>query len=136
MITKDEVVSIPVGMEKFFGGCGEMVRPSVETVVKLVKQIPHGKVTTIEALRSQIAQRFEVFAACPAATMKSVMQAIEQGENFCYWRLVKKGGQIISGFPGGIKEHKQLLEQEGFVIDESGKAPIVEDFASRLHVFR
>lgn len=136
MRIKDEVVRIPAGMERFFGGCGEMVRPSVKTVVTLVAQIPRGKIATIEALRSRIACKSKVFAACPAATMKSVMQAIEHHENFCYWRLVKKGGQIISQFPGGVKEHKRLLEQEGLVIDESGKVPMVEGLASRLHVFR
>ncbi len=136
MATQDEIVKIPAGMEKFFGGGGEMVRPSVRTVVTFVSQIPAGKVATVEALRSKIARKFDVHAACPTATMKSVLQAIDAKEQFCYWRLVKKGGQVIEQFPGGAKEHQRLLKQEGLAIDALKKVPVVKDFNSKLHVFK
>jgi alkylated DNA nucleotide flippase Atl1 len=136
MTAKDEITTIPVGMEKFFGGGGKMVRPSVTTVVKLIARIPRGKIATLDALRSKIARESKVHAACPAATMKSVIHAIDAKEQFCYWRLVKKDGQFIGQFPGGIKGHRKLLEQEGIVVDAAGRLPVVADFPARLHVFK
>ena len=136
MSNKDEVVDIPATMEKYFRGGGQMVKPSIKTVFQLVSKIPEGKVATLGALRERIAKKHKVHTACPAATMKSLKEAIKTEKEFGYWRIVKNDGQFIGQFPGGIDSHMDKLQEEGFDIDNSKKNPILKGFTDSLHNFR
>lgn len=45
-----------------------------------------------------------------------------------YWRTLKKKGELNERFPGGIAEHKRLLEQEGHKVIQKGKKWVVADY--------
>ncbi|TQV66319.1 hypothetical protein FKG94_27390 [Exilibacterium tricleocarpae] len=131
----DEILKIPKTMEKFFGGSGKMVKPSVKTVVRYVNKIPRGKLASIEALRDKLARVNKVDVACPAGTMKSIKMAIKDEEKLCYWRLIKKDGSLISQFPGGVKEQQRSLLEEGIEVEENKGKPRVTNFDKKLFSF-
>lgn len=49
MESEDEIVNIPKTMERFFGCSGTMLKPSPSTVAALIKKIPKGQLTTLDA---------------------------------------------------------------------------------------
>lgn len=129
---EDKVEPIPRTMEKFFGCSGKMVKPSLSTVKKVVKKVRKGKVITLDQLREKLAKDFGVQAACPASTTKALQILSREEKPICYWRVIKKKGELISKYPNGQKGHAALLETEGFEIDFSKKEPYVVDFEARL----
>ena len=128
----DEIQTIPKTMEKFFGCSGKMVKPSVNTVKAIVKKIRKGKLVTLEQLRDKLACDFGVQTACPASTTKALKVLSKENRPVCYWRVVKKKGELIGGFANGVKGHASLLEQEGFEIDFSKKNPVVVGYDMKL----
>ena len=122
---EDKIEAIPKTMEKFFGCSGKMVRPSTNTVKRVVRKIPKGEILTLEQLREKLAIDFNVQVACPASTSKALKTLAKEEKTICYWRVVKKKGELIADFPNGIEGHAELLESEGFEIDYSKKNPFV-----------
>ena len=129
---KDKIEPIPETMEKFFGCSGEMVKPSSDTVKSVVSKIPRGKLITLEQLREKLAKDFGVQTACPAGTTKALQILSKEESSICYWRVIKKKGELIAKFPGGVEGHASLLEKEGFEVDNNRKNPVVLDYASKL----
>ena len=124
----DEIKPIPKSMEKFFGCARNMVKPSRETVKNVVRKIRKGKLITVDQLRSEIAENCNVQAACPASTLKALEILAAQDKPVCYWRVVKKKGELIVKFPGGFEDHGRRLSDEGWQIDYNKKIPVVIDF--------
>jgi len=129
---EDEIVVIPKTMEKFFGCSGKMVKPSIKTVKQIVEQIPKGKLYTLEQIKEKLAFDFNVQTACPASINKALLILSKEEKPICYWRVIKKKGELISKFPDGVEGHGLLLEIEGFEIDTSKKYPIVFEFRDKL----
>ena len=120
---KDEIESIPKTMEKFFGCAGQMVKPSPATVKAIVKKIRKGRLVTLEQVREKLAIDFGVKTACPASTTKALQVLSKDERPICYWRVIKKKGELIAKFPKGVEGHASLLQSEGFEIDLSKKKP-------------
>jgi len=129
---KDEIDTIPKTMEKFFGCSGEMVKPSTDTVKAIVKKIRKGRLVTLEQLREKLACDFSVQTACPASTTKALQLLSKEDQPVCYWRVVKKKGELIEKFPKGVEGHASLLQEEGFEIDFSKKSPVVVGYETKL----
>jgi alkylated DNA nucleotide flippase Atl1 len=129
---QDEIETIPKTMEKFFGCSGKMVKPSTDTVKKIIKRIRKGKLVTINQLREKIASDFGVQTACPASTTKALQLLSKENRPVCYWRVIKKKGELIAKFPKGLEGHASLLQKEGFEIDFSGKNPVVVGYEIKL----
>ena len=129
---KDGIENIPKTMEKFFGCSGKMVKPSAGTVKAIVKKVRKGKLVTLEQLRAQIASDFGVQTACPASVTKALQLLSKEDKPVCYWRVIKKKGELISKFPKGVEGHAALLKKEGFEIDFSKKNPVVVGYESTL----
>ncbi len=129
---EDKIEVIPKTMEKFFGCSGKMVKPSSASVKALVNEIPKGKIITLDQLRERIAQDFKVQTACPAATTKMLQALSVEDNGVCYWRVVKKQGELISKFPGGTEGHADLLRKEGLEIDYSKKNLAVKNHLSHI----
>ena len=129
---EDKIEDIPKTMEKFFGCSGKMVKPSLVTVKTLLEKIPKGKIVTLDQLRGKIAQHFNVQTSCPAATVKMLQVLSIEDKSVCYWRVVKKKGELISKFPGGIESHGALLKGEGLEIDSSKKNSKVKNHEAHL----
>ena len=128
---EDKIEDIPKTMEKFFGCSGKMIKPSEDSVKAIVKKIRKGKVVTLDQLRDKLAMDFNVETACPASTTKALQNLAKEG-SVCYWRVIKKKGELISKFPNGVEGHAKLLEAEGFEIDFSKKTPVVVDYEAKL----
>jgi methylated-DNA-protein-cysteine methyltransferase-like protein len=81
-----------------------------ERVEELVRQIPRGRVMTY----GQIA------GLCGNARAARIVGGIAHfGDPDLPWqRVVNKQGGLASGYPGGRRGHKQVLEQEGFEVSE------------------
>ena len=131
-LVQDKIETIPKTMEKFFGCSGKMVKPSQDTVKALIGNIRKGKLITIEQLRNKLASDFSVQSACPASTMKILQLLSKEQKPICYWRVIKKKGELIAKFPNGLDRHASLLKNEGFEIDSTKKNPVVVDYEAKL----
>ena len=129
---KDKIEVIPKTMEKFFGCTGKMIKPSEGTVKVIVKKIRKGKLVTLDQIREKLAHDFGVQTACPASTTKALQVLAKEDKPVCYWRVIKKKGELIAKFPGGVEGHASLLQGEGFEIDFSKKSPVVVDYEAKL----
>lgn len=86
-----------------------------ERVYWIVSQIPYGRVMTY----GQIAA-----IAGNARAARIVGGIAHYGPEELPWhRVVNKKGGLAAGYPGGREIHKQLLEEEGIVVN--GDAYIV-----------
>lgn len=129
---EDIIENIPKTMEKFFGCRGKMLRPSLMTVKEVIRKIRKGRLVTLDQLREKLARDFAVQTACPASTTKALQLIAQQPRPACYWRVIKKNGELMSKYPGGVEGHAALLKKEGFKIDSSGKKPLVVDYKAKL----
>ena len=129
----DQIVQIPETMHKYFGGGGEMVKRTSATIESLVETVPEGMLITLDSLREHLAEKHGVRTACPAATMRALVEASKANSELCSWRVVKKNGELLPKLPNGLDGQAQLLMKEGLEIDRSKKAPSVARFADRLH---
>lgn len=122
-------------------GAGPMVIPAPREVDALMKQVPRGKVTTINELRVALARRHRVNFACPITTgIFSWIAAHAAAENAAagrkritpYWRTLKTGGELNPKYPGGIPALKRLLRGEGHKFERRGQRSFVAGFEQRL----
>ncbi len=124
-------------------GRGPMVIPRPLDVDALIRQVPQGKLVTVNQLREKLAHRYGVPTACPLTTGIFVRIAAEAAEEdraagkteiTPYWRVVKDDGTLNPKFPGGAEAQAARLREEGHVVLEGkGKRPPkVEDVESQL----
>jgi len=132
---EDIIKSIPKTMEKFFGCTEKMVKPSLSSVKEIVKKISKGKLITVEQIREKLARDFDVQTACPASTTKALELLSNESKPVCYWRVIKKNGELISKCPRGVEGHASLLKKEGFTIDFKKSKPVVVDYEAKLYKF-
>lgn len=124
---KDTIKKIPAGLEKNLG-VGNMILPSEETVSHELKNISESKLITIPKLREQIAQRFEVTTACPKTTLSALRKMIDANSAIAS-RVVNGKGELIAKDP---YKQFEMLKNDRFEIDESGKKPKVKDYKKHL----
>ncbi|MFI5270722.1 MAG: MGMT family protein [Candidatus Saccharimonadales bacterium] len=76
----------------------------------LVSKIPEGRVMTYGQLA----------ALCGNARAARVVGGIAHfgDPNLPWHRVVNRKGGLASGFPGGRKSHKKLLEDEGLLVSK------------------
>ena len=104
----------------------------------LMREIPFGRLTTVEHIREYLAERHNANFTCPATAGVFVnivanASAERSGANPTpYWRTLKKGGELCGKYPGGIDAHKALLEAEGHTVIQRGKRYFVADYESKL----
>ena len=81
-----------------------------EKVENVVLKIPKGRVMTY----GQIA------AICGSPKSARVVGGVAHfGDPSLPWeRVVNKSGGLASGYPGGKVGHKQMLEQQGYVVSD------------------
>ncbi len=134
-MNEDTIVDISPERERFFGCSGRMLKPSLSTVEALIEQIPAGKLITTDALRAELAHRFQVEVTCPSDTQKALRAlAANTSGRTAFWRVVKKNGEFMSIFPGGIQAQMARLKAEGLEVDTTRKAPRIQNLVE--HVFQ
>lgn len=116
------------GMRRRYGP-GTIVLPAPTEVDALMRKVPRGKVTTINAIRERLARRHNATVACPIVTgIHARIAAGAAGEDEAdgkkritpYWRTLKTNGEVNEKYPGGASGQRFRLEQDGLEVVERG----------------
>lgn len=138
---KMQVVTDQKTIEKY-GGNKMFFAPPI-FYDELIKQVPMGKLTTINELRVVLAKRNGADFTEPMTAGIFVQivawASYQRNENKTpFWRVLKSDGELNSKFPEAVSLQKELLEKEGFVILEKGlknKKYYVQDYEKYLFQF-
>jgi hypothetical protein len=121
-------------------GTGKMVIPAPREVDALMKQVPKGRVTTINELRTALALKHKADFACPITTgifswiaAHAAAEAEAEGAKRItpFWRTLKTGGEINPKYPGGVEGVAKRLRAEGHKIVAKGKRTFVMDYEKK-----
>ena len=122
-------------------GRGKMVIPSPLEVDALMKQVPRGRLVTINELRAALATRHKASFACPMTTgifawiaAHAAVEAELDGAKRItpYWRTLKNGGELNPKYPGGVAHAAKRLKREGHRLLRKGKRLFVEGYEKAL----
>ena len=122
-------------------GKGTFVIPAPMEVDRLMRQVPRGRVTTIDELRKALARRHGATIACPLTTgifswiaAHAAAEAESEGKTRTtpFWRTLKSNGELNPKYPGGTAGLALRLTAEGHKIIMKGKRYFVEGFQERL----
>ena len=138
-----KVVPITGKMSRKWGE-GTVVVPAPIEVDELMRQVPKGKLTTINQLRAALARKHHATIGCPittgifawiAAHAAAEAQATGKKRVTPWWRTVKPNGELNPKYPGGIAAQGKLLRAEGHRLApaKGQKPPRVADFENSLH---
>jgi len=125
-------------------GTGTFVIPAPLEVDALMRQVPEGKLTTMDEIRKVLARRHGATIACPITTgifawisAHAAAEAEVQGQEKTnpYWRTLKSKGELNPKYPGDIAGLKRKLSGEGHRVIQKGKHFFVKEFQDRLVVF-
>lgn len=128
-----KVAKLTGPMAKRFGR-GTMVIPAPIEVDALMRKVRAGNVTTIDALREQLAIKHRATMACPMTTgifawisAHAAAEAEAAGKSRItpYWRSLKSGGELNPKYPGGLADVRRRLEAEGHSVIARGKRAFV-----------
>ena len=123
-------------------GTGKMVIPAPIEVDTLMKQVPKGRLVTINELRSALAAKHKADFACPITTgifswiaAHAAAEASTAGAKRItpYWRTLKTGGELNPKYPGGVKEIAKRLRAEGHAIVQKGQRYLVAEHERALY---
>ncbi len=124
---KIKIITDEISIKKY-GGSRMLLAPPIE-YDKLMKEIPKGKVVTVNLLRNHLAKKYGADFADPLTAgifISIVAWASEQrdGNKTPYWRTLKSGGELNPKYPGGVDRQKDLLVAEGHTIASKGRKNI------------
>jgi hypothetical protein len=122
-------------------GDGRFVIPAPREVDALMKQVPKGRVVTINELRTTLATKHKADFACPITTgIFSWIAAHAAAEDEAagkkcvtsFWRTLKMGGEVNPKYPGGAAVLAKRLRAEGHQITTKGRRMLVAGYEKRL----
>ena len=122
-------------------GRGTMVIPAPLEVDALMKQVPRGRLVTINELRAALAAKHRASFACPLTTgifawiaAHAAAEAAGNGAKRItpYWRTLKNGGELNPKYPGGVQRVAKRLKGEGHQVVRTGKRLFVEGYEKAL----
>ncbi|MDD5458163.1 MAG: MGMT family protein [Phycisphaerae bacterium] len=124
-------------------GMGTFVIPAPLEVDAIMKQVPKGKLITINDIRQIVAKRHKATIGCPittgifswiAAHAADEMEKEGKKNITPYWRTLKTGGILNEKYPGGLENLKTRLESEGHAVIQKGRSKnfMVKDFEKVL----
>jgi len=122
-------------------GRGTMVIPAPLEVDALMKQVPRGRLVTINELRAALAAKHRASFACPLTTgifawiaAHAAAEAAGNGAKRItpYWRTLKNGGELNPKYPGGVQRVAKRLKGEGHQVVRKGKRLFVEGYEKAL----
>ena len=135
-----KVFSIDGKLSKRWGE-GTCVIPAPLEVDEMMRGVPKGKLTTIDAIRKQLAAKHGATIACPITTgifawiaAHAAQESAGEGKKRItpYWRTLKSGGEINPKYPGGIEGVSKLLGAEGHRVVQKGKRYFVADAEEKI----
>lgn len=122
-------------------GTGTFVIPAPREVDAMMKQVPKGRLITIDELRQALARKHGTTIACPLTTgifawiaAHAAAEAASEGRQRVtpYWRTLKAGGELNPKYPGGLAALRAKLETEGHRVVMRGKRVFVANFERKL----
>jgi alkylated DNA nucleotide flippase Atl1 len=122
-------------------GEGTVVIPAPIEVDDIMRNVPLGKLITINEIRAALARKHKATIGCPLTTgifawvAAHAAEEREQGgaENVTpYWRTLKTAGVLNEKYPGGAEAQKQRLEREGHTVVKKGKKYAVLNYEKAL----
>lgn len=122
-------------------GRGTVAIPAPCDVDAIMRQVPRGRLITINEIRAVIAARHGATIGCPITTgifawiaAHAAEEAAASGEADItpYWRTLKTGGELNPKYPGGVDGLRERLEAEGHRVVARGNRFFVEDYEERL----
>ena len=136
------VVEINDRMSKRWG-TGTCVIPAPVEVDEVMKNVPKGRLVTINQIREFLARKHGASIGCPITTgifCNIAARAAEEdaGEGrkdiTPYWRTLKSKGELNEKYPGGVEAQTTRLQAEGHTIEpgRGKKPPVVKDFEKVL----
>jgi alkylated DNA nucleotide flippase Atl1 len=125
-------------------GTGTVAIPAPSEVDELMKEVPKGKLTTINEIREAIAKKHNATIGCPittgifawiAANAAEELKKEGKKDTTPYWRTLKTGGILNPKYPGGVEGQKKMLEKEGHKVIQKGRNYKVVDYEKALVKF-
>jgi alkylated DNA nucleotide flippase Atl1 len=124
-------------------GTGSVCIPAPLEVDEIMRQVPRGKLITINQIRETVAKKHRATIGCPITTgifaniaARAAEEAAAEGKKDItpYWRTLKSKGELNEKYPGGIEAQAAHLKEEGHIIepDKAGKPKRVKDFEKVL----
>ncbi len=124
-------------------GTGTVCIPAPIEVDEIMKQVPKGKVITINRIREVVAKRHGATIGCPITTgiftniaARAAEEAAAEGKKDItpYWRTLKSKGELNEKYPGGVEAQAAHLREEGHTIEpaKGKKSPKVKEFEKAL----
>ncbi len=131
-----KIVKLDEKMQKKYRGAKTMVVPHPRDVLDIISRVPAGALITTEEIRQMLAKKYDVDIACPMTTGIFVTIAVNAAQEIAentgkiipWWRTLRSKGVLNEKAPGGLDNHKKMLEQEGFSIIKKGNKYIVENY--------
>lgn len=130
------VARLPDGARNWGPPGASMVVSTPREVDEILRQVPRGRVTTLDDIRACLAARHGTTIACPVSTAifigiaaRAAQEMRETGQAAVtpFWRALRSDGSLNPKYPGGVRLQRALLEAEGHRIVERGKASVVAD---------
>lgn len=124
---KFQIITDQKSIEKY-GGNKMYFAPPLD-YDKIMRQIPYGKVITIEKIREYFAKLSKADFTEPITAGIFVSIAAwashqRSEDKTPYWRTLKANGELNPKYPGGIVAQKEKLEAEGHTIIQKGRTNI------------
>jgi len=122
-------------------GTGTVVIPAPKEVDEIMKNVPQGKLVTINEIRTALAKKHGATIGCPITTgifawvaAHAAEEKKQQGAKNTtpYWRTLKTGGEVNPKYPGGAEAQKKLLEKEGHTVIQKRKKCLVANYERSL----
>lgn len=137
---KFQIITDQKSIEKY-GGNKMYFAPPID-YDKVMRQIPYGKVITIEKIREYFAKLSKADFTEPITAGIFVSIAAwashqRPEDKTPYWRTLKANGELNPKYPGGIAAQKEKLEAEGHTVIQKGRTNIryfVKDYEESLFV--
>jgi len=134
-------VGVAAGRNSQHWGTGRFVIPAPREVDALMRQVPRGRIVTINELRIALAKKHGTDFACPLTTgifswiaAHAAAEAEAEGAKRItpFWRTLKTGGEINPKYPGGVEGVAKRLRAEGHKTIAKGKRTFVADYEITL----
>lgn len=130
-------VAIAEKMQKFYG-IGMMLHPDKEMIEELLKQVPAGKVVTLDALCRKLADDYGTNVTCPMRTgnfVKTITKAYsDSNASIPFWRVIRSNYMLVNS--PSTELCAEYLKEEGFQISQNSKGEFkVQNVEDRLFTF-
>lgn len=130
-------VAIPKKMQKLYG-IGTMLHPDKEMIESMVKEIPVGRVATIDLLCDRLARDHNTNVTCLMRTtnfLKAIIEThLNNSESIPFWRVIRKNHMLINS--PFTKLCVENLEKEGFKVNQTSKGEFKVEYPdNRLFSF-